>query len=635
MSDEERGRGIQTRRRFLGLAAGAGILGTAGCSSGEPSETPPPTRSPTRSPTPTPTEASGQRAGGSYSLAEEVDYWAWYPEDPALWSRSEAPYDFEHDGGRWLAEPMDDGSIRCRVENDSPPGNAGFYFDFGFIDEIGSVTIKSETVRSDSDSAQTLLAAMYLDVTGDGTYFEWEADEGRERFVGLGGDAELLRTFPAGGEFTIDHDTALDLVPPADETLVTIGELVHGEIAGIPPVRPAAIQISAVGGGEGNTEETVVYDVDVEHANPPPARSWPMFSHDTLNTGHIDASTGPTTGVEARWSFETDGAVRSSPAVVRDTVYVGSDDGHVYGLNAETAEERWSFRTEGAVESSPAVLGGLVCVGSHDHHVYALTAGTGESVWSFETGDKVRSSPTVAANADTSVIDNIVAIGSDDGRLYALDARAGEPTKAISTGGPVVATPTILVSTGGVWELTCGSTDGSVYYWVPDYQNGHVSSRETEAPVNAQVSLPDQRTENIWYQPTDAGRLYKFVNYENTPAWTFETGGKIRTTPVLAGDFVYIGSRDGNVYGIDVESGESKWTFETGGKVDSSPAVADGTLYVGSADHHVYALDAVTGEEVWSFETGGEVVSSPAVVEGTVYVGSNDGSVYALTGPAD
>jgi outer membrane protein assembly factor BamB len=33
-----------------------------------------------------------------------------------------------------------------------------------------------------------------------------------------------------------------------------------------------------------------------------------------------------------KWSFKTEGAVNSSPAVCNDVVYFGSDDGNVYAL---------------------------------------------------------------------------------------------------------------------------------------------------------------------------------------------------------------------------------------------------------------------------------------------------------------
>ena len=54
----------------------------------------------------------------------------------------------------------------------------------------------------------------------------------------------------------------------------------------------------------------------------------------------------------------------SSPAVVDGVVYVGSDDGNVYALNASSGAKLWNYTTGGDVYSSPAVVGGVVYVGS-------------------------------------------------------------------------------------------------------------------------------------------------------------------------------------------------------------------------------------------------------------------------------
>jgi hypothetical protein len=63
---------------------------------------------------------------------------------------------------------------------------------------------------------------------------------------------------------------------------------------------------------------------------------------------------------------------RSSPAVADGKVYVGSEDGCVYCLNASTGEKIWSYTTGGNVNSSPAVADGKVYVGSYDYNVYAF-----------------------------------------------------------------------------------------------------------------------------------------------------------------------------------------------------------------------------------------------------------------------
>ena len=75
------------------------------------------------------------------------------------------------------------------------------------------------------------------------------------------------------------------------------------------------------------------------------------------------------------------------------------------------------------------------------------------------------------------------------------------------------------------------------------------------------------------------------------------------------------------------ELDELVWKFQTGGAVNSSPAVSGGIVYFGSEDGNLYAVDIKTGQEKWKFQTEGMVFSSPAVSGGMVYLGSDDGNL--------
>lgn len=116
--------------------------------------------------------------------------------------------------------------------------------------------------------------------------------------------------------------------------------------------------------------------------------------------------------------------------------------------------------------------------------------------------------------------------------------------------------------------------------------------------------------------------------------WSFETGGPVWSSPVMADGVVYFGSTDGFVYAVDGASGELKWRTETGRRIFSSPAFMDGRLFIGSNDGHFYAMDAASGEVVWkhrgpqarTWQDGPErnqadVAGSPAIGAGLVFVG--------------
>ena len=136
--------------------------------------------------------------------------------------------------------------------------------------------------------------------------------------------------------------------------------------------------------------------------------------------------------------------------------------------------------------------------------------------------------------------------------------------------------------------------------------------------------------------------------------WKFHTNGSVFSSPAVAGGVVYVGSSDGILYAVGIESGTLKWKFPTGSRVASSPAVDGGVVFFASYDGNFYAVDTATGKKQWSFKTAGErrfagkhlhgsvpmaetmpdpfdfYLSSPTVLNGVVYFGSGDGNVYAL-----
>jgi hypothetical protein len=60
------------------------------------------------------------------------------------------------------------------------------------------------------------------------------------------------------------------------------------------------------------------------------------------------------------------------------------------------------------------------------------------------------------------------------------------------------------------------------------------------------------------------------------------------------------------------------------------PAIAGGQVFVGSGDGRLYALDLQTGALVASFEAGAGITASPAIAGGRLVVGAVDGQVYCF-----
>jgi eukaryotic-like serine/threonine-protein kinase len=67
-------------------------------------------------------------------------------------------------------------------------------------------------------------------------------------------------------------------------------------------------------------------------------------------------------------------------------VYVGSNDGHLYAIDARSGREKWRLETGAEILSSPVVADGVVYVGSQDGYLYGVDAATGQVQWQFSGG---------------------------------------------------------------------------------------------------------------------------------------------------------------------------------------------------------------------------------------------------------
>lgn len=166
-----------------------------------------------------------------------------------------------------------------------------------------------------------------------------------------------------------------------------------------------------------------------------------------------------------------------------------------------------------------------------------------------------------------------------------------------------------------------GEVDGSA-----PFNNTTLWTFETDEAVKSSPVVDGGKV----YVGTMGGDVLCLDAYTGQLVWSYRTDGPVESSPAVSGDKVYIGSDDGFVYCLDALDGSLEWRSATGGEIKSSPVVQDDMVLVGSNDFNVHCLDATDGDDLWVFETGGYVYSSPALLDGTAYFGSCDGKVYAV-----
>src|SRR5580765_3309183 len=87
-------------------------------------------------------------------------------------------------------------------------------------------------------------------------------------------------------------------------------------------------------------------------------------------------------------------------------------------------------------------------------------------------------------------------------------------------------------------------------------------------------------------------------------AWRFPTQGDVISSPTVSDGVAYVGSNDGGVYALDLNTGAQRWRAEAGSPVASSPAVGGGRVFVSTRDGSIFAFDAATGARRWRVTTG-------------------------------
>ena len=190
-----------------------------------------------------------------------------------------------------------------------------------------------------------------------------------------------------------------------------------------------------------------------------------------------------------RWRRTIDQS-ESSPLVADGTVYFGSTNGRVYGLDAATGKERWSYDTGAPVKASPALAHGRLFVGNYAESFYALDSRTGKLLWQNGGHGNFYAGASVAGGR--------VYAGSISGSVYAFSTRSGEELWRFETGSYVYASP-------AVWRgiVLVGSYDHTFYAI-----NGATGTMRWDFPADGAITGPASVVDGVVYFSTLAHKTY-------------------------------------------------------------------------------------------------------------------------------
>jgi outer membrane protein assembly factor BamB len=302
------------------------------------------------------------------------------------------------------------------------------------------------------------------------------------------------------------------------------------------------------------------------------ASDWMMFKKDESHSGFTSDTVKPP--LVLKWTYNLLSDTDSSPVIVNDVLYIGSNYG-IHAIDAKSGKEIWTTPTNGFVKGVPAVVDGTLYIGPDEKRFYAIDTKDGSIKWTFKNStDGYLSSPVV--------VNNLVYAGSKDGTLYAINIKTGQLSWMYLTGKDIESSPSVV--------------DGTVFFG------------------------------------NDDNNVFALDGISGIRRWIYNTGTSIViSSPAVFNGIVYIGSNDGNIYALNATNGAVKWKYQTGNNVETSPSVHDGIVYAGSKDSNFFALDAETGRLIWQFPTAGFVYSSSATISNdVVYFGSKGNMIYSL-----
>ncbi len=397
--------------------------------------------------------------------------------------------------------------------------------------------------------------------------------------------------------------------------------------------------------------------------------------------GGLAAADVPNLALAWAFAFPNGSSAFGQPAVADGRVYVGSDNGFVYALNAQTGCVYWSFQAQAGVRTAISIGPAALYFGDLKGNVYAVNAETGAAVWSKRADPhpltRITGAPTLADGRLYVPLSSLEeGAGANPnyqcctfrGGVVAYDARTGAqlwrtytvtvPPKRISknasgtqlwgpAGGAIWSAPTVdakrgllYVATGNGYNDPAAETSDAVVAY--NLKTGSLRWSKQVTPNDAYIvgcGASARTRENC---PDSDGPDFDFGN---SPILKTLPNGK---------SIITLGQKSGVAWGMDPDrDGTVVWQKRLGqgsalGGMEWGSAADDQLAYFPIADAQhgpavaggLHALKLATGEEVWAWRPKNDCQpgqrncieahsAAISVVPGAVFAGTTTGMLRA------
>lgn len=428
-------------------------------------------------------------------------------------------------------------------------------------------------------------------------------------------------------------------------------------------------------------------------ADPSAGPAWNGWGVDVTNTRFQTAKAAGLTPalvpqLKLKWAFGYPNGLSAfgQPSVVSGRVFVGTDIGYIYSLDAKTGCVYWSYQTKGSVRNAVSVgpvqgRGNTkygIFFGDAHANVYALDARDGHELWTAKVDNhfvaRITAAPTyydgrlfvpVSSSEEFTASTLDYPCCTSRGSVLALDASTGariwkryvmdepKPTRKNSKGVQLYAP-----AGGSVWNSpTVDVKRHAVYFGTGDAETEPAPST-TDAVMAVDIDTGNLR----WVFQAQAGDAFlggcngpsKTENCpsENGPDLDIGNSPILRTLP--GGKSVLVAAtKDGSVIALDPDkrgavvwhtnvapsdpnvTGPNAFLARLGGIVWGG-ASDERALYYGLSRGGMVAVQLATGEKLWYTplaKAGTRVNNSAATsaMPGVAFVGGSDGKLHALS----
>lgn len=389
--------------------------------------------------------------------------------------------------------------------------------------------------------------------------------------------------------------------------------------------------------------------------------------------------------LRVKWAFGFPDASSAfgQPVVTGGRVFVGSQDGTVYSLDASTGCTYWSYKAETTVKTAVVVSldQRAAFFGDTGGKVYAVSAATGSLLWKTvvdpHPAARITGSPLlvggrlyvpVSSGEEGSAIDPHYRCCTFRGSVAALNASTGKliwkayviPEPAKPTGRKNSSGVELWGPSGGaVWSSPTADLKRHVIY----IASGNSYSEPSSPYTDAVLAFDMDTGKMLWHQQLTPGDRWNIAcvsdtkaNCPENPGGDLDFGAPPMLVSLPRGRQLLIASqKSGIVHTLDPDHyGRIVWQtrighggalggIEWGGAVEGSLAyfpLSDWEAEKPDAGGGLYALRIATGDRAWyaappkpacASQPGcsAAAMAPPTVIPGVVFSGSEDGHLRA------